>query len=141
MKQKKLTIVFLIILSLFNCTNLKEEAIANSKEITIPEKLAQEQLDAYNKRDIDAFLKPYADDVEIYNFPNELSIKGKEDMRKVYNNMFDKTPNLHCTLVSRMVQGNKVIDQESVQFGERIVKAIAIYHIENKKIKKVYFIN
>jgi hypothetical protein len=38
-----------------------------------------------------------------------------------------------------MVQGNTVIDKERVQVGNATVEAVAIYHIENGKIKKVYF--
>jgi len=104
-----------------------------------PEDLAQRQLNAYNFRNIDAFLEPYADDVEVYNFPDQLQFKGKEAMRKGYAPMFANTPNLHCELINRIVQGNTVIDQERVQFGDRILEAIAIYHIENGKIQKVYF--
>jgi len=105
-----------------------------------PEDLAQRQLNAYNFRNIDAFLEPYSDDVEIYNFPDQLRYKGKEAMRKRYAEMFENTPNLHCELVNRIVQGNTVIDQERVQSGNRVIEAIAIYYIENGKIKKVYFV-
>lgn len=105
-----------------------------------PEDLAQRQLNAYNLRNIDAFLEPYAHDVEIYTFPDKLQAKGKEAMRAMYTPMFENTPNLHCELVNRIVQGNTVIDQERVQFGNQIVEAIAIYHIKNGKIKRVYFI-
>jgi imidazolonepropionase-like amidohydrolase len=105
-----------------------------------PADLAQRQLNAYNFRNIDAFLEPYADDVEVYNYPNKLQFKGKETMRKGYSEMFEKTPNLHCELVGRIVQGNIVIDKERVQFGDKILEAVAMYHIENGKIKKVYFI-
>lgn len=105
-----------------------------------PADLAQRQLNAYNQRNIEAFLEPYADDVEIYSHPNTLISKGKEAMRNTYKTMFERTPNLHCELENRIVQGNVVIDKERVQFGRSIVEAIAIYHIENGKIKKVYFI-
>jgi len=105
-----------------------------------PEDLAQRQLNAYNVRNIEAFLEPYAEDVEIYNYPNELESKGKDAMRKSYAQMFERVPNLHCQLVERIVQGNIVIDKERVQFGNKFIEAVAIYHIENGKIKKVYFI-
>lgn len=105
-----------------------------------PEDLAQRQLNGYNLRNIDAFLEPYADDVEIYAYPNKLLYTGKETMRSQYASMFERTPNLHCELKERIVQGQVVIDKERVQFGERILEAVAIYHIENNKIKKVYFI-
>jgi len=93
-----------------------------------PRDLAQRQLNAYNLRNIDAFLEPYADDVEIYSHPNKLLYSGKEKMRKQYSNMFEKTPNLHCELKERIVQGNIVIDKERVQFGTKIIEAVAIYH-------------
>ncbi|NQX86239.1 MAG: amidohydrolase family protein [Flavobacteriaceae bacterium] len=105
-----------------------------------PSDLAQRQLNAYNLRNIEAFLEPYADDIEIYSHPDKLLYKGKEIMRKQYSDMFDKTPNLHCELKKRIVLGNIVIDKEHVRFGNQIIEAVAIYHIENNKIKRVYFI-
>ncbi len=106
-----------------------------------PEILAQRQLNAYNQRNIEAFLEPYADDVEVYNYPDQLQFKGKENMRAGYSKMFENVTNLHCELKERIIQGNIVIDKESVRFGERIIEAVAIYHIEDDKIKKVFFIN
>ena len=105
-----------------------------------PEDLAQRQLNAYNLRNIDAFLEPYADDIEVYSYPDLLQFKGKETMRAGYSKMFENTPNLHCELVDRIVQSNIVIDKERVLFGDKIIEAVAIYHIENNKIKKVYFV-
>lgn len=105
-----------------------------------PELLAQQQLNAYNLRNIDAFLEPYAEDVEIYTFPNQLLSKGKAAMRKNYTGMFAEITELHCELVNRIVLGNTVIDQERVTgFGGEPIQAIAIYKIENNKIAKVYF--
>jgi hypothetical protein len=106
-----------------------------------PEQLAQAQLDAYNARNIDAFLEPYSDSVEIYAFPAKLLSKGKEAMRKEYGAMFQQVPNLHCTLVNRIVEGNTVIDHENVTgFGPQPLRAIAIYTISKGKISKVHFI-
>lgn len=104
--------------------------------------LAQAQLDAYNQRDLEAFLLPYADSVAVYTFPNQLQYRGKAEMRKVYGPMFQNLPDLHCTLINRMVQGNTVIDQESVVFrkGEKPLQAIAIYKVKAGKIAEVYFV-
>lgn len=108
----------------------------------IAERLAQAQLDAYNQRDLDAFLIPYADDVRVYEFPNKLQYEGKVRMSEIYGRMFARTPDLHCKLVNRMVMGNTVIDQELVTIDkdQPAVKAIAIYKIVDKKIAEVYFI-
>jgi hypothetical protein len=43
-------------------------------------------------------------------------------------------------LLERIVQGNIVIDKERVQFGTQKVEAVAIYHIEGGKIKRVFFV-
>jgi len=105
-----------------------------------PLALVQRQLNAYNARDLEAFLEPYADDVELYTFPNTLDTKGKEAMRKVYG-FLKQVPALHCEIKERIIQGNIIIDKESVSgFGDKPLEATAIYHIEGNKIKKVYFI-
>ena len=108
--------------------------------ITItPVDLVQQQLNAYNAHDLEAFLTPYAEDVEIYQFPNTLLSKGKEQMRKDYL-FITKVPKLFCRLQNRVVQGNMVIDHEEVSgFGPKPVHAVAIYLIEKGKISKVYF--
>ena len=107
-----------------------------------PEELAQQQLNAYNARNLEAFLKPYAEDVRIYTFQDKLDNEGKDAMRKIYGPMFERATDLHCKLVNRIVQGNTVIDQEEVIFekGRDPLHAIAIYKIENGKIQEVYFI-
>lgn len=106
-----------------------------------PADLAQRQLNAYNARNVDAFLEPYAEDVEIYEFPDKLRYKGKETMRKQYGTMFEQTKSLHCELVNRIVVGSTVIDHERVTVGadKEPVEAVAIYKIANGKIKQVYF--
>jgi imidazolonepropionase-like amidohydrolase len=106
-----------------------------------PEDLAQQQLNAYNGHNLEAFLEPYAENVKIYNFPNELSLEGKEAMRKGYQ-FIERSPDLHCELVNRIVMGNTVIDQERVIFNKDRppLHAVAIYKIKNGKIAEVYFI-
>ena len=109
---------------------------------TIAEQLAQEQLDAYNARDIEAFILPYAEDVKVFNFPDQLLYEGRDEMYGLYGRMFSRTPDLHCKLVNRMVMGNTVIDQEEVTIRkeEPPMRAIAIYKIRDGKIAEVYFI-
>lgn len=112
----------------------------DSLVVYTPEDLAQQQLNAYNAHDLEAFLAPYSNDVEIYSFPNKLDIKGKEKMREAYQ-FITKTPRLHCKILSRIVRGNRVIDHEEVWgFGDKPFYGVAIYEIENGKIVRVYFL-
>ncbi|MGH2565743.1 MAG: amidohydrolase family protein, partial [Ginsengibacter sp.] len=110
--------------------------------ITItPEMLVQQQLNAYNYRSIDAFVAPYSDDVEMYQFPDKLIGKGKDAMRKAYSAIFNKFPDLHCEIKSRLIQGNWIIDKELVSgMGKTRVEATSIYQVENNRIQKIYFI-
>ncbi|GGD35682.1 nuclear transport factor 2 family protein [Flavobacterium orientale] len=103
--------------------------------------LAQEQLDGYNKRDIEAFLKPYSENVKVYTFPDQLLYEGKAKMREEYTAMFNQLPDLHCKLVNRIVLNNKVIDHEEVVFmkSEPKLYAIAVYTITDGKISEVRF--
>ena len=104
-----------------------------------PEYLVQQQLNAYNAHDLDAFLEPYAEDVELYEFPGKLLKKGKEAMRKDYE-FITKVPKLYCKVQERIIQGNMVIDHEEVSgFAPKPLYAVAIYVIEFGKISKVYF--
>jgi len=106
-------------------------------------KLVQKQLDAYNSRDVEAFLKVYSDTVKIYNHPQQLSMDGIEQMRTTFTQMFARTPDLHCTIMNRMVLGNVVLDHESVIFNKNqpATQVVAMYKIAGGKIVEVYFIS
>ena len=108
-----------------------------------PVDLVQQQLNAYNAHDLDAFLAPYADDVEIYSTSGKLMMKGKKEMREAYQ-FITWTPHLYCRLINRIVSGNTVIDHEEIWTKPEPVNlqyGVAIYVIENGKIKRVYFNN
>lgn len=106
-----------------------------------PADLVNRQINGYNARDIEAFLEPYAEDVELYSFPDKLIGKGKADMRRNYGEMFKTTPELHCEIKNRIIQGNIIIDMEHVFIKKgQVIDGPVIYHIDNGKISKVYFI-
>lgn len=147
MKQSFFLIISLLIV--FTCFsssnpssfNLTQTVVADTIKKDSPIDLVERQLKAYNAKNIDAFLEPYADDVELYEFPDKMVSKGKDAMRKDYEGMFKNIANLHCDIVGRIVQGNIIIDKESISgMGKNKFEATAIYHIEKNKIKKVYFI-
>lgn len=106
------------------------------------ENLVQEQLDAYNARDIESFLVPFAQDVKVFNFPDELIYQGKDKMQETYKRLFADNPDLHCNLIKRIVMGNTAIDHELVTFRKQDPprQFIAIYKIKDAKIAEVYFI-
>ena len=106
-----------------------------------PIALVQGQLEAYNDRDLERFCGYFAQDITAYDGrTDEVIMDGMEAFRTRYAEVFS-LPDLHCTLVNRMDHGDIIIDQESVVFRKEdpVVKAIAIYRIENGVIQEVRF--
>lgn len=110
-----------------------------------PEQLAypvEQQLNAYNARDIDAFMQWWADDCEYYAFPSQLLARGADAIRERHLARFEE-PNLHGRLLHRAVVGNLVVDQERVTRtfpeGPGEVDVLAIYKVVGGKIAKAWF--
>ncbi len=57
--------------------------------MTTIEQLAQQQLDAYNRSDLDAFVACYHPDVRVLN-GDELSISGIDGLRDRYQSLFSE---------------------------------------------------
>lgn len=104
-----------------------------------PEQIVQEQVEAYNSRDIEAFLSFYSEDVKIYTFPNKLESDGKAAMREGYASFFKNAKVLNCTITKRIVRNSVVIDEELVKYNDTEFTGVAIYEVENGKIVKVTF--
>ena len=106
------------------------------------ELLVQQQLDAYNARDIDAFMRCWLDDCRYYEFPDRLLASGTAAVRERHVSRF-KEPNLHAHLVRRISAANLVVDQETVTRtfpeGPGEVDVVAIYEVEDGGIAKAWF--
>lgn len=100
------------------------------------------QLEAYNARDIDAFMLWWADDCEYHAFPSTLLATGTSAIRERHVARF-KEPDLAGKLLTRIVVGNVVVDHETVQRnfpdGRGEVDVIGIYEVEGGKITRAWF--
>lgn len=112
---------------------------SNEADIIRP---VQEQLAAYNAKDIDRFMQWWASDCQYYAFPSELLADGAAQIRERHIERF-KEPDLYGRLVHRMVVGNVVVDQEMVtrNFQESVgeLDMLAIYEIKAGRIVSVRF--
>jgi imidazolonepropionase-like amidohydrolase len=108
-----------------------------------PETVVQRQVEAYNARDIEAFLSFYADDVMIRRLPSEeLVWDGKGAMRARYAKRFSETPDLHCAITKRIVHGSWVVDHQLVTgIADRPrVRAVATYEVRDGLIRNVWYL-
>lgn len=107
------------------------------------ERVIQGQLDAYNARDIDAFMTFWHEDAQIFEHPSHLLADGAAAIRERHRVRFGE-PNLFGKLVRRMVMGSKVLDQEIVTRtfpeGPGRIEVIAIYEVTAGKIAKAWFL-
>ena len=83
----------------------------------------------------------FSGNVQLYNQADgKLLADGKEEVRKLYTNLFDKSPNLHSEIVNRMVLGNTVIDHEKItgrMGNDEPIELIVIYELTDLKISRV----
>ena len=108
-----------------------------------PDEVAQKQLDAYNARDLEAFLAVYDSEVELAKFPSgQVIATGRAAIRPLYAALFVRNPELHVELLSRVVKGRFVIDHEDVTSpAGKETKAVAIYEINDGLIQRVWFLS
>lgn len=117
-------------------------SVAQDSIIFSPEEIVQKQLEAYNARDLEAFLSYYSDNVKAYNFPDKEIFSGKNLMRAGYEAFFSQNPDLLCVVLQRMVMNDVVIDYERITglSDGKDLNSIAIFKIENGKVSQIYFI-
>ncbi|MHC4778213.1 MAG: nuclear transport factor 2 family protein [Planctomycetota bacterium] len=107
------------------------------------EQVVQEQVDAYNARDVKAFLKTYHPEAGLFNHPEgETVAVGREAMDRIYAKMFGELTELHVDITDRIVHGKFVIDREAVRGlpGKEVQHAVAIYEVEGDTIQNVWFL-
>jgi hypothetical protein len=104
---------------------------------------AQAQLDAYNARDIDAFVACFAPDVELFDLRSGASRgQGRAQMRRDYGALFARATTLCARVTHRGVVGNVAFDREVVTgLRDEPVHAMAIYEVaDDGLITRVWFV-
>jgi hypothetical protein len=98
----------------------------------------QDQLDAYNRGDLDAFLLCYTPDAVVSDGTGAVVMAGREQMRERYGRRL-ASPGLHCTLVQRMAAGDWFVDQEHLTgFDGGDADALVAYRVDRtNRIERV----
>ncbi|HEU5211573.1 MAG TPA: nuclear transport factor 2 family protein [Gaiellaceae bacterium] len=100
----------------------------------------ERQVDAYNRRDIDAFLACYSPDTVVEDATGTVVMRGRDAMRAAYTELFQASPTLRAEIPTRIRVGEYVIDEERIT-GRRDsaeeVRVVAIYHVKDGVIDHV----
>ncbi|WP_199096325.1 nuclear transport factor 2 family protein [Dyella sp. ASV21] len=107
-----------------------------------PAAVIQRQLEAYNRKDIDALLATYAPDAEQYVLHGDRLAKGHAQLRQRMLARFAE-PNLHARLLSRTVMGAVVVDLEEVTRnfpeGNGRMEMLCVYEVVEGRIARASF--
>tara|TARA_R110002072_G_scaffold256701_6_gene415535 strand:+ start:5759 stop:6169 length:411 start_codon:yes stop_codon:yes gene_type:complete len=131
--MNKLNLIFVLICSLIT-------SVSTTQKMT-PEQVVQENLDFYNSRNIEGFMSSFSKSIKMYNLEEpKPTIVGFSEVKEVYNALFQKSPQLHSTILKRIVIGNKVIDHESIvgrNGSNEVLELVLIYEVTNEQITKI----
>jgi hypothetical protein len=109
---------------------------------TSPEVVVQRQLDAYNAKNLDAWISTYAHDAKQFELGGGMLAQGHEAIRARTAPRFNE-PDLRAVLLKRVVMGSVVIDHEDVlrtfPEGPGRVELVCVYVVEKGKIQSASF--
>ena len=105
-----------------------------------PLTIVNQRMTAHNRHDLDAFLATYSDDIQVYDYPRiPLGKKGKAHITSIFEPLFTDsavTTDIH----HQLVQGNYVINHETVLRRGEIFNYVSIYEVRDGLIQSVCFI-
>lgn len=131
-------------LSLFIVSFLCLNSNSFGQHVLSPELVVQRNLDSYNQRDIDGFMRSFSDSSDVYRFGELIPLaKGKDEIRQLYQKLFNASPNLHSEIAHRTKLGNKIIDHELItgrNGDSQVLELVVIYEVENELIKRMTII-
>ncbi|MBF2709541.1 nuclear transport factor 2 family protein [Flavobacterium soyangense] len=108
------------------------------------EQTIEKQMQAYDNRDIDSMMSVFSEDITIIDFlNNKILINGINECRKMYVDLFKKSPNLRAEIINTITFDNKVIVQEYIHGrngSEDKMEQVVIFEVNNKKINRINII-
>ena len=109
--------------------------------MAVPREIIDRQVDAYNQRDLDAFVECYAPDAVVVQPDGSMLAAGHEEIRSRYGELFAQSPALHARIGNRIEVGDVVIDEEFVT-GVNLpglpveMHAAVVYRVANDLIQR-----
>ena len=104
-----------------------------------PKEVVQQQTDAYNDGDIEAFTACYAKNAQIQRIGGGTTIaEGQEEIHDEYGELFEAIPDLTCEVTDEFTVGQYVACMETVFGIEEPMDALAVYLVQNGLIHRLW---
>jgi hypothetical protein len=145
MRRRLRLIAIVPALLLAACTvKVERGPSASSRPPSEAERVVQAQVDAFNRRDVEAFMATYAPEAIHWAYPSDTTFNGAARIRAHYTELFSDPDieRLHATVRKRMVQGRYVIDEEYIVGlpADDPHVSVIIYEVRDGLIRNVWFI-
>jgi hypothetical protein len=143
MRAQEMTAPVILLLLLTACgprgSRMEPAAAAAEEQPSAAERVVRRQYEAYNRRDLEAFVAAHAPNVRFYRYPDSLAFEGRDAIRERFGKMFASSPQLHATVDARMTQGNIVVWKETATGlpEGRTNTAIFVWEVKDDLITKV----
>lgn len=99
-----------------------------------PVLVVDDQVRAYNDRDLPRFLGHFTEDVVMRDGHGGEVSRGVRALGDAYRDRFAANPELHADIVGRLVVGDVVVDQELVRTAQGTIRAIIAYELRGGRI-------
>jgi hypothetical protein len=98
--------------------------------------VVQQQLDAYNRRDLNAFLACYSPSAKMATHDGEILAQGMDAFRQLYAASFSRSSWQPVALGGRLVSDTWVVDHEILAAGETIAgrEALIAYRLSSERL-------
>ncbi|MET3018979.1 nuclear transport factor 2 family protein [Flavobacterium hydatis] len=105
------------------------------------DQIIDDQMLAFNNRDIKKMMPLYSDEIKIFNHnDNTLVIDGIKECEKMFTTLFDNSPNLYAEIIKTINFDNKVIVHEYVSGrngSDEKTEQVVIFEVNNQKITRM----
>lgn len=99
--------------------------------------VVQRQVDAYNRRDLEALMVCYAPTAVIEWADGSNRFAGHDAIRGRYADVFDRAPDLHAVIAGRLRAGEWTVDEERVRIAGELLHVLVCYHVRDGLIDHV----
>jgi hypothetical protein len=114
--------------------------LASAQEsVQTPLSVVDKRTKAMADRNFPDFMSTYAENVEIFVYPDRPLGKGKEHIRKLFAPMFEKG-DVEISVSLQLVSDSFVVSESITSFSDKSETTVAIYEVRNGLIQSVRFL-
>jgi hypothetical protein len=114
--------------------------LANAQESEqTPLSVVNRRMKAMADHNFPAFMSTYADNVEIFVYPDKPLGKGKEHIRNLFAPMFERG-DVEVEVSQQLVSDSFVVSASITSFSDKSETTVAIYEVRNGLIQSVRFL-